>query len=640
MSKIQLTLDGQPFTLKHLPGVLKSLPGVFKVFIKSKSGKIALFLVLGYILDAWIPGSIAVSIKNYKLGLTYFRDPFLAAIKIPFAGVDAKWLAINLILLFVGLIIFALIWLRFPELISKFKKKDLTFVDDPTCGSARWMPEDVIQEVFDTGNGNGIVLGALNGEPLRFNDKDNMLNHNTVVFGPPKTGKSVCIIIPNALQSVVNQESVVMVDPKGEIARETLKFFKNNNYIVRVFNLKDMQYSDHWNPMDEVETGLDAQLFTQIVITNTAVPGVKKIGGDAFWDRAEQNLLKALVLYAKMEYPPEKQTMADVYDLLASGDIDMLDLTFSSLPEKHPAKASYNIYAQAGRAKGDIIQGLGTRLQVFQDDHVRELTSKSDIDLEAPGKTQCAYYCIIPDTDSTFEFLSSLFFSFLFLKLTRLGDLRKQGCEVPINFLLDEFCNVGAIPDFKKKIATMRSRNIACTIISQSLPQLRDRYPQDSWKEILSCCAFKLFLGCADNDTAEYLIQCLGDGTIEQTSLRRDSKDISHVARTKSMGRRKLMDLAEALKIPRKEEVLLTLGRDPLRLNKYPYFDHPLGGTLIEREVSEYTPVSKEPEKPRFVLTEVPEKKDLFSAPEALFDPDNPETDIETPEKSEDSFWG
>ena len=608
MSRLQIVLDGQPLSLK---GVIKFLSGAVKSFAGRRSGRIILWLVVVYILDAWLLGSSAVSIKNRALGMAYFHDPFLAAIKMPFSGAGMKWLVLNLIFLVMISIVFAVTWLRFPEFTSKFRKKELTFMNDPSHGTAKWMSEANIKEIFDFGIGRGILLGSLNGQPLRYENKSRMLNHNVAIFGPPGTGKSVSVIIPNALQAVVNRESVVVLDPKGEIARETLEFFRSKDYVVRVFNLKEMSYSDRWNPMDEIETPLDAQLFTQVVIANTQVPGVKKIGGDAFWDRAEQNLLKALVLYAKLEYPPERRTMADVYDLLASGDLDMLDTTFSSLPARHPAKAPYNIFSQAGRSRGDIIQGLGTRLQVFQDEHVRDLTGRSDILLEEPGRTRCAYYCIIPDTDSTFEFLSSLFFSFFFLKLTRLGDKRAGGLEVPVNFLLDEFNNAGSIPDFKKKISTMRSRNISCTIISQSLPQLRDRYPDNAWKEILSCCAFKLFLGCADNDTAEYLSQSLGEGTIEQVSYRRDTSDITHVSRTRSMGKRKLMDLAESLKIPEDEAVLLTLGRDPLRIKKLAYFSHPYGQELVRREISEYVPVSPGEEPKGFVLTEVPELEEV-----------------------------
>jgi type IV secretion system protein VirD4 len=210
--------------------------------------------------------------------------------------------------------------------------------------------------------------------------------------------------------------------------------------------------------------------------------------------------------------------------------------------------------------------------------------------LEAPGREKCAYFCILPDTDSTFEFLSSLFFTFLFIKLTKLGDKSGGQCPVNINFLLDEFCNIGAVPDFKKRIATMRSRGISCEIITQSLPQIRNRYPQDEWQEIISCCDTRLFLGINDNDTAKYLSETLGEGTIDLLNIRRHTKDLLHVQVGKTPTRRALLKLDETLRLDEKDAVLIIRGRHPLIVEKLSYEKHPLAGELIPKKTFEYTP--------------------------------------------------
>ncbi|SHE96125.1 type IV secretion system protein VirD4 [Desulfofundulus australicus DSM 11792] len=558
--------------------------------LRNRKAKAVFFLILLYILDAWLLGSPAVWLYDTHKGLACFKNPLYAAVAVPVSGHYGLWFIFNVVaLILVGIIVFRL-YIQYPELVEKIVPRKLSFINDPTCGTSRWMKPEEIPRTFDLGHGPGILLGSYGGQPVRYNGKGR-LNRNVIIFGAPGCGKTFSEIIPNCLQAAVNEESIVVTDPKGEITRETLTFFQNRGYSVKVFNLVDMAHSDRWNPLDEVVTDIDAQMFTEVVIANTAVPGIKKMGGDPFWDRAEQNLLKALVLYVKHEYPPEKQTVYDLYHLLAGGDLDTLDMIFKGLKPNHPAKAPYNIYSQAGNTvKGGVIQGLGTRLQVFQNELVRKITEKSDIDLEAPGKELCAYYCIMSDTDTTFDFLASLFFSFLFIKLTRLGDRSGGKCPVNINFLLDEFCNIGAIPDFKKRIATMRSRGISCTIITQSLPQLRNRYPQDAWQEIISCCDTRLFLGINDIDTAKYLRDLMGTGTVEQRSIGRNTKDMLNVKVSRSPKERPLMTLDEILRMDEKKAVLIVRGRHPLMIDKLGYPEHPLACELVSREVSEYIP--------------------------------------------------
>ncbi|MCL6557279.1 MAG: type IV secretory system conjugative DNA transfer family protein [Firmicutes bacterium] len=595
---------------------------IFK--LANRKTKTFLFVVLLYILDAWLLGSPAVILHDYKNGLVCFKNPLLAAVKVPFAGVFSVWLIFNIIaLMLIGAVIF-FVYVRFPEVVDRLRPRKLTFTDDPTGGTSKWMPPEDIPKTFELGHGPGILLGAYEGTPIRLYNKSN-LNRNVMAFGGPGSGKTYSEIIPNCLQAVVNQESVIIIDPKSEIARATLAFFQNRGYNVKVFNLVDMLHSDRWNPLDEVVSDLDAQVFTQTVIANTAVPGIKKMGGDPFWDRSEQNLLKALTMYVKTERPKEKQTVPEIYSVLAGGDLNELDIIFKSLPENHPAKAPYLIFSQADKAKGSIIQGLGTRLQVFQYEQVRKLTEASDIDLEAPGREKCAYYCVISDTDNAFEFLSSLFFTFLFIKLTKLGDRSGGRCPVGINFLLDEFCNIGTIPEFKRRIATMRSRGIFCTIITQSLPQLRNRYPNDEWQEIISCCDTRLFLGVNDNDTAKYLSESLDEGTVEQQSIRRNTKDLLNVQVTRSPRSRSLMTPGEALRMEEREAVLIVRGRYPLKIEKLGYPEHPFAGELIPREITEYEPAWHKKPLPEITIEWGEEK--AGELPDSL--PDAVQEDIE-----------
>lgn len=209
-------------------------------------------------------------------------------------------------------------------------------------------------------------------------------------------------------------------------------------------------------------------------------------GSDDFWPRAEENLLKAFEFYL-MENKVEKNTLADIYSKIAREDIAEIDTIFKKLPQDSPARMSYNIYASGSETiKSSVLTGLGTRLQAFQNKYVQRLTECSDIDLSLPGKQACAYYCITSDMNSDMDFLVSLFFTFLFIKLVKYADSQEYGkCKNKVFFYLDEFANIGQIPDFNKKISTVRSRDIALIPIVQNIGQIKNRYPNDVWQEII-----------------------------------------------------------------------------------------------------------------------------------------------------------
>lgn len=181
--------------------------------------------------------------------------------------------------------------------------------------------------------------------------------------------------------------------------------------------------------------------------------------GDEFWPRAEENLLKAFEFYF-LETISDKNNLTNVYKHIANGDIGEIDNIFKKLSPESPARMSYNIFASGSDTiKASVITGLGTRLQMFQNEDLQKLTSETDIDLTLPGKIPCIYYIITSDMDSSYDFIASLFYTFLFIKLVRYADSTPTGkCENEVFFFLDEIANLGQIPDFNKKISTVRSR--------------------------------------------------------------------------------------------------------------------------------------------------------------------------------------
>lgn len=182
-------------------------------------------------------------------------------------------------------------------------------------------------------------------------------------------------------------------------------------------------------------------------------------GGDEFWPRAEENLLKAFEFYF-LDTMSADNTLTNVYKNISNGDIGAIDTMFRRMTCDCPARMSYNIFASGSDTiKASVITGLGTRLQMFQNEDLQKLTSTTDIDLTLPGKQPCIYYVITSDMNSSFDFIASLFYTFLFIKLVRYADSKPDGkCENEVFCFLDEFANIGQIPDFNKKISTVRSR--------------------------------------------------------------------------------------------------------------------------------------------------------------------------------------
>ena len=458
------------------------------------------------------------------------------------------------------------------------------------------------KKVLGIGTNKGLILGRIGSKVVTL-PPDTFLNRNVAIFGSPGSMKSRAYIRTNILQLAKEGQSMVITDPKGEIFRDMAEFLKNRGYTVKVFNLVNMKHSDRWNPIETIQDDIDAQLFVEVIISNTKAASTK--AGDPFWDRAEQNLLKALALYVAMEYPEHERNLASVYSLLASAEPKAVDSVFKTLPNSHPAKMPYNIYAQANeQVRTGVIIGLGTRLQVFQNKLVQKITETSDIDLELPGKQKCAYFCISSDTDSTFDFLAGLFFSFLFIKLTRYADMNGGSLNPNVYFLLDEFPNIGAIPDFTKKISTMRSRGIHSSVVFQNISQLKNRYPNDAWQEIIGNCDTRLFLGCTDVATAQFVSDLLGQATVEAKTHRKhaglegifDFGDISISAQ-----KRPLLTPDEILRLDHKNTIVILRGQKPLMIEKMDYTRHPLAKEIKPAPITEYIPEwtkeeTKEPE--------------------------------------------
>ena len=478
------------------------------------------------------------------------------------------------------------------------QERNLSYSNKGTYGTSGFMTESEMQKVLELsapGKTDGTILGKLNGKAVCLPLKSRM-NRNIAVFGASGTMKSRAFARNMIFQTVKRGESLVVTDPKSELYEDMAKYLEDNGYLVKVFNLVSHEHSDSWNFLAETEgEEIMALTLVDVIIKNTG-----SLKGDSFWDNSESNLLKALVLYVMLEYPEENRNMGEVNKLLTDSSEAGLNKLFSILPISHPAKAPYNIFKQAAESvRGGIIIGLGSRLQVFQNRLICEMTGSDDIDLELPGHQKCAYFCITSDQDSTFDFLSSLFFSFLFIKLVRYADKHCAGGKltVPVTFVCDEFPNIGTIPDFCKKISTVRSRGLNISIIFQNLAQLQNRYPQNQWQEILGNCDTQLFLGCTDELTATFISNRTGDVTIgvsskaKQLGTWRISDYTPEYRQTNSIGKRKLLTPDEVLRLPLDKALVILRGQKVLKVDKFDYTLHPDSKKIKPWKAVEHIPI-------------------------------------------------
>lgn len=600
---------------------------------------ITVAVILGLIALLYLCGMLSQLLGNYaewneKGGFTGGEtirpvnwDPLVCVPK----AFTANGLKGLLGILIIGALIFAVVKLH-----DRFDSKDR----DPrgfarsgsgAYGTASWMSDKEMKETLEIAQpaqAEGIILGEYKGKAVCL-PKDTRLNRHIAVFGASGTMKSRAVIRNALFQALKQGESVVITDPKGELYADTAELYRESGYEVKVFNLVNPEHGDSWNCMSDLHGDtLMAQVLTNVIIGNTSAGK-----GDHFWDNGEGNLLKALVLYIDQDKTrsTDNKHLPAVYQLLTRNSEHQLTALFDKLPLNHPARAPYNLFAQASdTVRSGIILGLGTRLQVLQNKAVQAITSSSDIDLAAPGKRKCAYYIVLSDQDTTMAFLSSLFFSFLFIKLTRYADSREDGrCDVPVNLILDEFNNIGKIggaedgSDFARSLSVCRSRDIRVMLAVQSLGQLQNRYPNNLWAEIIGNCDVQLMLGCTDDVSAKYFSDRSGEMSIEVNTTMTVRKTIAvaqlipQYRHNEGQGKRKLLTPDEILRLPPEELLCIIRGCNILKLIKLDYTKHPMAERIRKASVFDYTPreiQSEQPEEKKAEQSLVKSKKLYGSA--------------------------
>ncbi len=403
------------------------------------------------------------------------------------------------------------------------------------------------------------------------------VNKNILVFGGSGSGKSAAYVKPNILQKL---GSYVITDPKGELYRETSGYLKANGYAVKVLNLVDTEYSNRYNPLAHIRDYSDVD-----IIAHTIVAGGEGDGGgkssDPFWDNTAKMLLKACIYYVISVLPEEERNLSSCLNIVRAGGSDesIFDRLFvGELKPDHPGRKEYEgIRVGADKTKQSIAISLVSKLSHFDSPNMQRLTTTNDIDFEELGEKKVALYVISPDSHSTYNYILTIFYGQLLQRLYALADRCGGALHQPVYLLLDEFANIGKIPDFNQKLSTSRSRLISMSIIVQSIDQLVDLY-KDLHENIIANCDTQLFLGSQSIKTCEYFSKSLGQTTLtfQTKSKNRDEKDTKTQGYSYSEQRqgRELMTIDELKRMPYDDMIILIRGLKPIMAKKAWYYKH------------------------------------------------------------------
>ena len=459
-------------------------------------------------------------------------------------------------------------------MIGLFKSKPKHEYTDIEHGSSDWSEHGEQYSILS--KNKGIILAQDNYLPV-----DKRGNVNVLVVGGSGSGKSASYSIPNAFQML---GSYVFTDPKGELYDKTAGYLKQNGYDIKVLNLVNPTNSDGYNPLMHIASEIDVD-----VIANTIVKGQSSEGGksDPYWDDMAEMLLKALIYYLMAVRPEEEQNLASCSELVraanSNGGSNLLTELINQLPYDHPARMYYkSIEIAPEKTYGSILSSLQSKLGKFDSKEIAEVTSTDTIDFESIGMKKTAVYVISSDTHKAYDFLLTIFFSQMIQQLYDFADKNGGRLRVPTFFILDEFANIGQIPDFDKKISTSRSRGISFSVILQNLDQLEAVY-EKSYETIMGNCDTHVFLGSNSYKTVEYFSKALGEKTISRESL--------SVNRDKQFHRQGYSDsdqiLARALMTPdelRRMDndlcIIYEKGIKPVKARKYYYFETPMAKKL------------------------------------------------------------
>lgn len=407
-------------------------------------------------------------------------------------------------------------------------------------------------------------------------------NLNTLVIGGSGAGKTRFFGKPNLMQC---NTSFVVLDPKGEQLRDVGNLLEKEGYVIKVVDLINMNRSHCYNPFRYIKDDKDVLKLITNLIRNTTPKGSQT--NDPFWEKSETALLEALCLYLLHEAPEEEQNFTMVMEMIAAAEVkeddeeyqSPLDELFERLEIRNPnslALKQYKIYKQAaGKTAKSILISVGVRLSAFNLESIASLTATDELELDLVGERKTAIFAVIPDNDSTFNFLIGMLYTQLFQMLYYQADIVHGGAlPIPVHFLMDEFANVALPDEFDKLLSTMRSRLIFVSIIIQNLAQIKGLY-KDSWESIVGNCDTLYYLGGNEQSTHKFMSEYLGKETLDTNTYGKSSGRSGNYSTNYQQAGRELLTPDEVRLLNNDYGLLFIRGERPVFDKKYDILKHP-----------------------------------------------------------------
>ena len=448
-------------------------------------------------------------------------------------------------------------------------------------GSAKWGDANAVNKKYAQFPKSENKLMTQNVS-IGLNAKKHRRNLNTLVCGGSGAGKTRFYCKPNLMQA---NTSFVVLDPKGEIVRDVGKLLEAKGYEIKVLDLISMEKSHCYNPFVYLRNDNDIQRLVTNLFKSTTPKGSQS--NDPFWDTAASMLLLALVFYLHYEAPEDEQNFAMVMEMLRAGAIEdeeeprpsPLDNLFSELEYENPEHIALKYYHSyhSGSAKTlkSIQITLAARLEKFNLESLASLTSTDELELETLGEKKTALFALIPDNDTSFNFLISILYTQLFQQLFYSADhIHGGSLPIPVHFLMDEFANVSLPDDFDKILSVMRSRSVSVSIILQNLAQLKALF-EKQWESIVGNCDEFLYLGGNEQSTHKYVSELLGKATIDTNTYGKSSGRSGNYSTNYQISGRELLTPDEVRLLDNQYAILFIRGERPVLDFKYDILKHP-----------------------------------------------------------------
>lgn len=527
-----------------------------------------IFLGLLIIPITWL----AILIAPYMdQGLIYALPHFSEALNHPF---DLHWSSNT----FKAITIFMIAYLLG---IGIYLSSPKNYRRQQEYGSARWANPNFVCKKYANKEYSSNKIFSQNVR-MGLDGKKHRRNLNTIVIGGSGAGKTRFYAKPNILQC---NTSFVVLDPKGEIIRSVGHLLEAKDYVIKVIDLIDMSKSLGYNPFHYIQNDKDILKLITNLIRNTTPKGSNT--NDPFWEKSETALLEALMLYLYHYAPEDEQNFTMVMEMLNYAEVkedeedyesplDELFKRLEALDSNSLALKQYKIYKQAaGKTAKSILISVGVRLAAFNLEELASLTRFDEMELEQIGERKTALFAIIPDNDSTFNFIVGMLYTQLFQMLYYQADYVHGGeLPVPVHFLMDEFANVALPDEFDKLLSTMRSRQIFVSIILQNLAQIKALY-KDSWESIVGNCDELYYLGGNEQSTHKYISELLGKETLDTNTFGKSTGHSGSYSTNFQQTGRELLTADEVRLLDNNDGLLFIRGERPIKDKKYNLLNHP-----------------------------------------------------------------